>query len=373
MKKIILAAALMITATVHAQTIQNGYYRVKNKGSERYVYVYDNTGKINLQTTSADMGGIELWKDHERTISDPASVIYIENLNSNNQYNLFCQGTSVYQIIGHHAQLYPSGEAWKLYATYSGMTKYLSDDETANVPDGQMGTIAKGDYRNWIVLPLDTEANYFGIKPNHSAGEKHYKPFYADFAFSFAGTGMKAYYISETYKHIAVIKEVKDEIVAANTPVIIECSSADASANKLNLFRNQGTKPAGNLMKGVYFNNPKRPKSPDARTKYDANTMRVLGTLADGTLGFVTSTEEYLAANEAYLVVPQETPAEMVLMTEEELAKFKENEGNSIGQVKENESVRGVFSLTGLKVAEKMNASLPKGVYIVNGKKIVKP
>ncbi len=362
----------MLSMQFNAQTIQTGYYRVKNQKTERFVYVYDNTGKINVQTTSADMGGIELWKKHERTISDPASIIHISNLNSDNRYDLSSQGTSVYKIIGHHVQLYPSNGAWKLYATVSGMTKYLSDDEASSVPDGQMGTISKGEYRNWIVIPVDTEENYFGIKPTLSAAEKHYKPFYADFAFSFAGTGMKAYYISETYKHIAVIKEIKDEIIAANTPVIIECSAEDAASNKLNLFRNQGAKPTGNLMKGVYFNNPKRPKSPDARTEYDASTMRVLGVLADGTLGFVTSTEEYLAANESYLVVPKDTPAEMVVMTEEELAEYKENE-TGISQLKENKFVNGVYSLTGVKVADKMVESLPKGVYIINGKKIVKP
>ena len=36
-----------------------------------------------MSTTSADMGAIQLWKDHNRTISDPASVIYVENKNNN--------------------------------------------------------------------------------------------------------------------------------------------------------------------------------------------------------------------------------------------------------------------------------------------------
>lgn len=372
MKKFLLAAACFATSMLNAQTLESGFYRVNNLASQRYVYVYDNTGKINPETTSADMGAIELWKDHSRTISDPASIIYINNLQANNQYDLESQGTSVYKIIEYHVQLWEKGGTWNLYVCNNGMCKYLDDDEMSDVPDGQLGTLTKGDYRKWVVTPVDTEKNYFGIKPNHTAGEKHYKSFFADFAFSFNGSGMKAYYISEVYKHIAVVKEIKDEVIAPNTPVIIECSSEEAEDNKLNLFYKQGATPAGNLMKGVYFNNPKRPKSKDARTKYDANTMRILGILSDGKLGFVTSKDEYLAANEAYLVVPEGTPADMVLMTEEELAEYKKNEGLSIDKIQAAKQTKGVYSLTGEKVADKMSDKLPKGVYIVDGKKTIK-
>ena len=89
------------------------------------------------------------------------------------------------------------------------------------------------------------------------------------------------------------------------------------------------------------------------------------------TICFV-SKEEYLAANEAYLNVPIDSPEEFVLMTEEELAAYKENEqGQSINPVKTDKPVKGVFSITGLKVADKVDKSLPKGIYIVNGKKII--
>ena len=61
------------------------------------------------------------------------------------------------------------------------------------------------------------DINFIGlIKPNFNIDNTYYEPFFADFAFSFANEGMKAYYISETYKHIAVIKEINDEIIAAN-------------------------------------------------------------------------------------------------------------------------------------------------------------
>lgn len=366
MKKILTYILLLFATASYAQ-LQSGFYRVHNFATERYVYVYDNTGKINVSTTSADMGAIQLWKDHNRTISEPASIIYVEQ-KGGSIYNLHSQGTSVHEIIGYNVMVYPKGDTYQLYAE----GKYLADDETSNVPDGQLGTIAKGDYRKWVATPVNLEDNFFGIKPNFNIDNTYYEPFFADFAFSFANEGMKAYYVSETYKHIAIIKEIKDEIIAANTPVIIGCGSEEPSSNKLNLFINKGNKINNNMLKGVYFNNERRPKSKDARTKYDANTMRVLGITSDGKLGFIISKEEYLAANEAYLNVPAGSPEEFELMTEEQLAAYKENEqGQSINSVKTDKPVKGVFSITGLKVADKVDKSLPKGIYIVNGKKII--
>lgn len=367
MKKLITYILLFASAITNAQ-LKNGFYRVHNYATNRYVYVYDNTGKINVSTTSADMGAIQLWKDHNRTISDPASIVYAEQ-KGGSVYNLHSQGTSVYEIIGYNVMIYPKGDTYQLYAE----GKYLADDETSNVPDGQLGTIAKGDYRKWVAEPLDLETNYFGIAPNFTIENKHYEPFYADFAFNFANEDMKAYYISEVYKHIAVIKEIKSEIIAANTPVIIECGSSEPSSNKLNLYINQGDKINNNLLKGVYFNNERRPKSKDARTKYDANTMRVLGITSEGKLGFVISEEEYLAANEAYLKVSTDTPEELILMTEDELNDYKKTEqGQSISSIKIKDSIKGVYSITGVKVADELNETLPKGIYIVNGKKIIR-
>ena len=45
MKKILTYIILLYTTLSYAQ-LQNGFYRVHNYETERYVYVYDNTGKI---------------------------------------------------------------------------------------------------------------------------------------------------------------------------------------------------------------------------------------------------------------------------------------------------------------------------------------
>ena len=75
---------------------------------------------------------------------------------------------------------------------------------------------------------------------------------------------------------------------------------------------------SGNQLKGVYFNNPDRQKSKDARTAYNPSTMRVL-TVKDGKLVYATDNSlDYLPANQSYLKVPAGTAETLTVMTEEE-------------------------------------------------------
>ena len=82
---------------------------MKNLATSRYIYVYDNTGKINISTTSADMGAIELHKDPNRRFSDPGSIIYVKYIYEKEgikKYDLTSQGTGVHQIIGYYVQIF---------------------------------------------------------------------------------------------------------------------------------------------------------------------------------------------------------------------------------------------------------------------------
>ena len=73
-----MAAMLLANLCIYSQITGDGYYRFRNLATSRYMYVSDNTGKINIQTTSADMGAIELHKDPDRRFSDPGSIIYVK-------------------------------------------------------------------------------------------------------------------------------------------------------------------------------------------------------------------------------------------------------------------------------------------------------
>ena len=57
---VILANCIVLCA--FAQLNGDGYYRVKNVASGRYITVKDNRGSVNVGTTSADMGVVQLYK-----------------------------------------------------------------------------------------------------------------------------------------------------------------------------------------------------------------------------------------------------------------------------------------------------------------------
>lgn len=386
MKKFILFTLLLVSAGVcNAQINGNGYYRVKNNKSTRYIYITDGTSSgINVATTSADMGAVELYKDNN-LLTNPASVIYAEQ--TGDKWNLSAQGTGVYQLIGHYVDV--KGEAaknaYQVSASASGVTLYLYDGSTGTSNRSQLTTGKTGDaaYRVWNVHPLNQTDNYIGVLPSVTVESKHYAPYYVSFPFQFHSTGMKAYYISkvDTELNVAVLKEVTG-IVPSSTPVIIECSSTDAADNKLQLenYNSYKNKPADNKLAGTYFANKYR-ESPIAYKEYNSNTMRVLGVTSDGKLGFVTATTDMLVncgtsskkiwcikANASYLVVPEGTSAELGILTEAEYAEI----ADGIEEVIMNDADATYYSIDGKKMT-----GLNKGLNIVrtsNGKvvKVVK-
>ena len=311
-----MAAMLLANLCIYSQITGDGYYRFRNLATSRYMYVSDNTGKINIQTTSADMGAIELHKDPDRRFSDPGSIIYVKYMYEKEgikKYDLTSQGTGVHQIIGYYVQIFENPDL-TYYVYAEGF--YICDNETSSRESGFLGTDRKGDYRKWVVSKLNDTDNYFGLAPTIELNGKYYQPFYAAFPFTL-NEGMKAYYISKVHPSAAILSEITGT-VPASTPVLIECSSANTESNKLTLQMENATAISGNQLKGVYFNNPDRWKSKDALTAYDPSTMRVL-TVKDGKLVYTTdSSLDYLPANQSYLVVPIGTAETLPVMTEEE-------------------------------------------------------
>lgn len=341
MKRILILLMLVsVTALAGAQLNGSGFYRVRNYGTDTYIWVCDNTGSINYATTSADMAAMQLWKGLDKAISEPASVLYFDAKGGNN-WDITAQGTSVHKIIGRYVDVETSGSRngvtfYQVSATEAGMTLYLSDVGSWGGNFNVLGTNGQGSTRRWIVEPIDASTDcYFGIEPTLTVGDKYYAPFYADFAFSFASTGMKAYYVSKVDGNIAVISEIKEDVIPASTPVIIECSSADKSDNRLNLYTGDYPAVSGNFLKGVFFCNEFRDKSKDAITAFDSSTMRVWSMNAEGKLSLGSDVSQlhvnwwgddgkrYLNANESYLPVADGTATEMTVMTEEEYADYK--------------------------------------------------
>lgn len=383
MRKLLLLVSFILSAitSVNAVDHVNGYYRVHNLGSNRYVYVTDNTGSINYQAMDADMQAIQLWKNHDKTISDPASVIYLQykgESTGGKYYDLQSQGTGVHDIINYYVYLHESGGYYQLYAE----GKYLCDNETTDRDQGAMGMDRKGDYRRWISTLIDVESDeYFGITPAVKSGSRYYHPFFADFGFTPFSDGMKVWYISKIDTVCVVISELESDVIPAKTPVIIECSSKYPTNNRIDLKYSYASGPEDNQLKGVFFNNPNRSKSADSRTEYDPATMRVLGITSDGRLGYILSTvkadskngKQYLEANQSYLVVGENMAEELPVVTEEEYEVILQERLSSVRNAAA-EKKYSVYMISGRKVGdldEKQLNSLPEGIYIVNNRKYV--
>ena len=385
MRKLLLIVSLSFICAgtaLYAADPADGYYRVHNLQTERYVYVTDNTGRINYQAADAEMGAIQLWKNHDKTISDPASVIYLRKKGENSggkYYDLQSQGTGVYDIIKYYVYLHESGGTFQLYAE----GKYLCDNETTNRDQGAMGIDRRGDYRRWVSTSIDVAGDeYFGITPSVISGSRYYHPFYADFGFTPYSEGMKVWYISKTDPECVVISELKSKVIPARTPVIIECSSKYPTNNRLDLKYSYASGPADNVLKGVYFNNANRPNSRDSRSEFDPATMRVLGITSDGKLGYILSTvkpdskngKQYLEANQSYLVVGENVAEELPIVTEEEYEVILQERLSASVRNAAGDSKFAVYMISGRKVGdldEKQLNSLPDGIYIVNNRKYV--
>ena len=367
MNKFLLVLSCLICNYAFAQLNGTGFYRVVNVADSRYIYVSDNTGDPDPK--APDMGAVQLIKGLDKAVSNPSTVLYFSQINGN-EYDIKAQGTSVKQIIGHMPSIYYSSraDAYQVYATVYGATVYLGSEDDpyyANKEVSMLSIGAKGNYNLWKVCPITEEGdNYFGIKPTIEIDGKYYQPFYADFAFSFFSEGMKAYYIKDISGIAAHLVPIEDEIIPASTPVIIECSSSEPDKNRLKLHASGGKSISDNKLKGVYFNNPLRIYSKDAVTKFDRNTMRVLGKTSDGKLGFVLSTAKNLAANQAYLSVASGSEETIYAMNSNDFASLDGVSGDA-------DNVKNVYSIIGTR-CEGSFEELPAGIYIVNGKKVIK-
>lgn len=370
-KKVFLFLSLFsAAASLSAQGIATGYYRFQNCVTERYLTVIDNRASFNSSTTKPDLRALYTYKDFDGNIvSNPGSIIYVEK--ESGGYDLHAQGVSTYGMVEQYVQAAKSREydgAYQAYASASGVTYYICDPD-----DGDEGPITTNDRSrsHWYVLPVTTDGdNYFGIRPTCEHEGKYYQPFYASFPFSFASEGMKAYYVSKYGNDMAVLEEYKEEVIPGGMPVIIECSTAEPTTNRLNLLTSAGSKPSDNILSGTYF----MCTTPAAHRNVVENdaTIRMIGVTESGKLGLVkVSAEEaqYVPANTSYLKVASDAETELRFVNDDEFTS-----GISEVTVDAAPAAKsGVYTLTGVKVADgdKLPVDLPAGVYIVGGKKVV--
>ncbi len=317
MKKFLplILAVIAGTLPLAAQLNGDGYYRVQNYETARYVYITDNKGHVDPNTTSVDALAIQLWKGFDKACCDPATVLYFQN-KGGQEYDILAQGTGINQIIDHNVTIRANNDGtYFAYGRDGSMVKYLGDANSSDSAEGTMSTEATGNRRKWWIKPINDNQDYFfGIKPSITSGGKYYEPMYASFPMKPKSSTTKIYVVTTCNYGMAVLKPVEG-VLPGGTACVIECASVTPYDNRMDLG-GSATAVSGNLLSGVYFEN--HMKTHLNLTPYDPNTMRVLGTLADGSLGFVTANIEYLPANKSYLRVAAGSPKEIRIVTQQE-------------------------------------------------------
>ena len=317
---------MLLGATrMSAQLSGSGFYRVQNYATERYVTLIDNYGRIDINSTTADMGAIETKKPFDRIAADPASIIYFESAGGG-FYDMRSQGTGLVEILHFHinladpvSQTPPWNSIYLPSVTAYGTTAYLFDQKNTNDVGKVLSSGSDKKYSYWYIHPVTNEDNYYlGIAPSLKVGNAYYQTYFAEYGFSANDSRTQFFIVEKVENGVAVWKEVTGE-VPTTTPVIVRSTSSSADDNKITPKATSSASVGTNLLHGVYFCNNVNQTSPHYNvTKFNASTMRVLGTMSDGSLGFVKPTEELVPANTAYLAVPAGTPDELKLMTQAE-------------------------------------------------------
>ncbi|MDY3848228.1 MAG: hypothetical protein SOZ58_07915 [Prevotella sp.] len=375
MKKslIITALALGISQMAKSQFSEDGFYRVQNCTTDRYLSIVDDKCYNEVLTTSPDMYALRSIYSLDKVLTDPSTVFYIKKNSYNTTYsadvcNIYGQGTDLYKIISHYLyirdQTNGTGNKYRAFAIESGVY-YLCDNNGTN----DNGTVATNkNNKDWRIFPFGADKDcYFGVKPTVVANGRNYATMYCGFGYKPYSAGVKSYVVDRIWKDKVIIREVEGT-VSKLTPVIIECGSSDYVNNRLDFTLEDGSKIDSNLLKGVMFNIYYRDHN--NRVLNDPNTIRVLGVCSDGQPGFVTKSESELVAlpaNTAYLKVPAGSPAELPLMS------YEEYTSGINGVEADNNTSSDVVSLSGVTVRKNAVSldGLPSGVYIWNKKKIV--
>ena len=375
MKKIITAILTLIAIPTTAQISGDGYYRIQNNGSERYITITDNVlTNTNVSSSSIiDYGNITTWF-WDNVKSNPASVVYIKAVGS--QYDMSAQGFSIHDITGGKAyvNLNQSGSDKSIYliqasATQGGVkvSKTLYDGSTKDEYD-YVNDDGKSTHKFWRIKPVNTDDNYIGITPTVQTNDGWYGTIYAAFPFKLASSGMKAYYVDGVQTGQFQLKEITDDVKPAATPMIIKCSSNDPAQNKITPVYAATTAPTGNKLNGTYFASSLR--NHVVRIEFDKNKMRVLGKDASGNLIFTQAEESYLTKkkyipqNTAYLYNASGLTGDYVLVSRDTFSGISDIEANP-----QEKTVKGTFTLSGVPVDD--SKALRPGIYIKNGKKVV--
>ena len=372
MKKILLFLTSFLPLAAAAQLNGDGYYRIQNTASERYVTLKDNVvnGEVDMSSATADVSNLRSWRGFDQVEANPASIFYIKNMGGN-QYNLIAQGTSVYDITGgkKYIDIYDkaSGSYYLFEVTSGGVAGHIYDSNDSAVR-GSITTKGEKAYMYWRLLPVTTDNNYIGLKPTVQAADGWYGTVYASFPFKLNSSNVTVYYVDGVHAGQFQLKQVESEIIPAATPLVFKTDSNDPAQNKIIPVAETTSVPTDNLLSGTYFSS--RNRNHLAYVEFDASKMRVLGVDADKNLIFTEDATGALTDNNdipmntCWLNVPEGLSGDFKRVDRDTYTAIS----NIKADTKEN-AQKGTFTLTGVQVDD--SKALRPGIYIQNGKKVI--
>lgn len=233
---------------------------------------------------------------------------------------------------------------------------------------------AVGDAAKWFIEPVtDNVAHYFGVAPAEKMKGKNGKYFtslYTDFPMKIVDN-INAYIVESigttgAQKGYAQCKKIasKGDVIPAGTPIVLECEGTQSNANRLLPVADASPALANNILKGVFFDEPK------ASLEVGGKSVRVFNinpkATARNPLGFYRYKGTIIKGNRAFLLIDANTSG----------AKLDgydmEDEGtvNGIDEVTETivetDANAVYYDLQGRRVDHPV-----RGIYIVNGKKVI--
>lgn len=279
-------------------------------------------------------------------------------------------------------------------------TKYTSTDkfgfvnngDDVNHAFGSERTIA-GDAAKWVLEKVDgTDANYFGVSPNAALvgrDGKYYTTLFVDFPIDAAQNSADTHIYTvgndikdgttsagAPFKYLELTEETG--IVKAQTPMVVECKSTNASDNRL-VPQSDGSPrtfsewpSTSQKLTGVFFDWDLNRTELDRRwgISYDASAQKVY-TLnknnadALNPMGFYPYSGAKVGGNKAFMIVDN---AEAAGAKAFYLGGFGGTVVNGIDGVETSgkSPVTEIYDLQGHRVEKPVH-----GVYIINGKKVL--
>ena len=312
---------------------------------------------------------------------------YIGTTRAENRIN---QGQTYYLISGNLKKVDPSGTAHNpanpmgtAHNEYDG-TEAKFDFVNNNTNDQYWGPelpVTK-DAAMWILEEVNN-TNYFGVKPSanmRGRDGKYYTTLYVDFPFKIVGD-VKAYTIegvdaknAQGY-YFAKVKELaqQGDVVPAQTAVVLECNSTNPADNKLLPTGDETPEQSNNRLCGTFFGGSingmtvKDGAGNDYNVTHDNIRAFNINTAdSRNPIGFykVKSNVTNIPGNKAFLVLTNaEAQAKGFVL------EFEDGGTTGIETIENSKhsTEDGVYyDLQGRRVENPT-----RGVYIVNGKKVV--